>query len=190
MKIYLKYLFLFAAILVLVSRCDESLPTYQMPQNTLALTRVLAGQGTVGEGSIVLNILIKGENLYDEVFQDTVNIEGNVKIWWVRNPEFEANLPINNTQFIPPTPIHGRVMTLAPGGTFSLQLAWFLMLDDGRYLPEYLEYGNTDSNGIQHARPETLRIEVEMTLFQNLGLLQAEPVDFVLNGWRKVNDIR
>ena len=83
---------------VLVSSCDESLPTRIVPQNDLEIARVLIAQQTGPAGIQVLSAFYV-ENMYDETFSGMVNAKGNVRIWWKRRPGFEANLPVReNTQ--------------------------------------------------------------------------------------------
>lgn len=168
--------------------CHETLPPYSAPEHALILKPLIASQGVVGAGTIVVNVLIEGENRYEEVFQDTINVNGNLTIYWEDRPEYIRNIPLNNTQFLDPTPIQGRTLTLDPGEKFSMQVVWFLDTDDGLYIPDSLDYSDRLLNGILYANPETFIMKASMTLFNQLGLLETDPFEFILSGFGKVTE--
>lgn len=174
---------------ILLLNCEETLPPYTLPQETLILKPLIASQGTVGPGIPVINILIQGENQYEEVFQDTVSVKGELIIYWENRPDYIRSIPLNNTQFLEPTPILGRTMTLAPGEIFSMQVVWYLDTDDGLYIPDSLEYSDRLVNGLLYAEPITFVLQANLTLFNQLGLLQSEPFYFVFSGFGRVAEL-
>lgn len=158
---------------VLVSSCDESLPTRIVPQNDLEIARVLIAQQTGPAGIQVLSAFYV-ENMYDETFSGMVNAKGNVRIWWKRRPGFEANLPVReNTQ-----------LRLDPGERHAFEVRWLLRADDGRYLLDHLDFsGNDVRYGVRYARPEDFLLEISVTVFEETGLLTSGPHEFTLQGW-------
>lgn len=172
-----------------VLSCDESLPPYTPPQDVLAITQVFAAQGTINPGIPILNVLITGVNQYEETFEDTVNANGEVRIWWKRHPEFKATLPLSNGHFVPPTPIRGSRLTLDPGDTFHMKTVWYMMSDEGEYLIDLLDYSIDDVRGdFEYARPETLMIEIELMIYRQIGMIRSDPVSFEFTGYRLAHD--
>lgn len=173
--------------MIIFSACDESLPPYEQPQNALAITDVFPAQGLVDPGIEILNIYITGMNLYEETFDDTVNVQGEVRIWWKRHPEITATLPLSNGNFVPPTPIRGSRLTLETNDLFYMKTVWSLYTDDGQYLIDLLNFSAHDVRGdYEYAKTETLVIEVELLVFRQIGMIRAEPVEYEFVGFRRV----
>ena len=183
-------LLLFSCVILfqcLMIACDESLPPYGKPEGTLVITRVLANQGTVGDGFPILNVYIEGLNQYEETFDDTVHVKGEVRIWWKDHPDVYATVSLSNSDFIGETPIQGTRLTLDPGAHFFMQTVWYFYTDDGRYVINLLDYSNEDVRGDwEYARPETFVVEVELLMFHQIGLIQSEPIEIEITGYRRV----
>jgi len=180
----LKDSWLIFLVLLFFLTCDESLPPRIVPQDTLEITAIIANQGA-NAGGIFVAINVFGQNNYEETFQDTVDVKGNIHIWWARKPEIEANVPLDNRHFTKPTRISGNILTLDPGEKFRLEALWYLNLDDGRYLINLLDFSNSSViNGIIIAKPEKFMVEVQLTLYEETGLLRSEPHEFIIEGWK------
>ena len=175
--------YIFVLIIVLVS-CEESLPSRIVPENTLQITKIFIAQEANNDG-IFIAVRIIGENKYVETFQDTVNVEGNIHIWWAKHPDIEANVPLDNRYFVEPTRIQGSILTIDPGGEFHLETRWYLNTDDGRNVIDLLDFSNSPVvGGIVTAAPEKFILEVQLILFKETGLLRSKPQEFVLTGWK------
>lgn len=180
---------IFLLICFLIIACNESLPPYAPPENVLAITQIVATQGTIGSGTPILNMNLIGVNQYEETFEDTINANGEVRIWWQRHPEFSATLPLSNSHFVPPTPIRGSRLILDPGDTFHMKTVWFLISDQGEYLIDLLDYSQSDVRGdFEYARPETLMIEVDLMIYRQIGMIRSDPFAFEFTGYRAVHD--
>lgn len=174
------YIFL---LLIFFFSCEESLPPRISPQNTLEITKVFIAQEA--NGGIFIAVKVIGENKYWETFQDTVNVNGNIHIWWTKHPEIEANVPLGNRNFVEPTRIQGNILTLDPGGEFHLETRWYLNTDDGRNIMDLIDFSNSPVIGeIIIAAPEKFVLEVQLTVFKETGLLRSKPQEFIFTGWK------
>ncbi len=183
MKI-LPYLLIFC--LLLLFSCEETLPPRIVPADTLQIIDVIATQGTDGTGFVIV-ILIIGENVYEETFQDTVSLNGYAHIWWKKRPEIEAHVQLHNYNFTPENKMVGRILTIDPGQKFYIKTRWYLNTDDGENVMEYFTFKPTpDNNGYIHA-PETFIIQVKATIFDQLGFMESDPVELEIKAWRKVD---
>ena len=161
---------------IVASSCGESLPARIEPQGALEIVNVLANQGT-GPGGIHIAIAVDVRNVYEETFAGPVNVRGNIHIWWKKNPEVEANIPIS----------HRANLLLDPGERYFINERWFLMTDDRRDVLDLLDFTNGDIRyGVAYANPELFVLEVKVTLFEETGLLISGPHEFTLQGWRTV----
>ncbi|NQT27445.1 hypothetical protein HQ585_18980 [candidate division KSB1 bacterium] len=167
--------------------CNESLPLYEQPENSLAITRVLASQGLVEPGIPILYIVIEGMNQYEETYDDTVNVQGELRIWWERHPELSATLLLSNANFIPPTPIHGSRLTLDPNQTFAMKTVYYFFSDDGQYIVDLLDYSANDIRGdYQYAKPETFIMKVDLLVYKQIGMISSESTKIEVTGFRRV----
>lgn len=49
-----------------------------------------------------------------------------------------------------------------------------------------LDFSKNDvRSGIQYAEPKVFLLEVQVTLFKEVGLLRSGPHEFILQGWRE-----
>jgi hypothetical protein len=175
--------YIFLSVIFFFS-CEESLPPRIVPQNTLEITEIIANQEANNDG-IFIAVRIIGENKYVETFQDTVNVEGNIHIWWMKHPEIEANVPLDNRYFVEPTRIQGSILTIDPGGEFHLETRWYLNTDDGKNIIDLLDFSHSPVvGGIVTAAPEKFMLEVQLTLFKQTGLLRSKPLEFIFTGWK------
>lgn len=174
--------YIFLSLIFFIS-CEESLPPRIIPENSLAITKIFTAQEA--NGGIFIAVRVIGENKYVETFQDTVNVEGNIHIWWAKHPEIEANVPLDNRHFVAPTRIQGSILILDPGGEFHLETRWYLNTDDGRNILDLLDFSTSPIvGGIVTAAPEKFVLEVQLTVFKETGLLRSKPQEFVLTGWK------
>lgn len=176
---------IFILVLVFFS-CDEALPPRMVPQNTLAITDLIANQ-EAGDGGIFVAIKVVGINRYGETFQDTVKVKGNVHIWWAKRPEIEAHVPLSNRHFKDPTRISGNVLTLDPGEEFHLETFWYCSTDDGTSIIDLLDFSDSPVvDGIVTAAPEKFVLEVQLALFEETGVLRSQPHEFIIKGWKRI----
>ncbi|MCI0493567.1 hypothetical protein L0Z72_01060 [candidate division KSB1 bacterium] len=179
-----KYVWQMLWLLMVLVSCEESLPPRIVPQNTLEITGIIANQEG-GDAGIFVAIKVFGVNRYIETFQDTVKVNGNIHIWWARKPEIEANVPLSNRHFTDPTRISGSVLTLDPGEEFHLETLWYLNTDDGNNIIDLLDFSNSPViGGIVTAAPEKFVLEVQLTLFNETGLLRSKLHEFIITGWK------
>ena len=182
-----KITFIFVVILcALISlTCDESLPTRIFPDRVLAVEVSFVEQLPDREalpGSQLVHTRLTGENVYDEVFQDPVNIKGSLTIWWKRLPRYYRTIELGELNISTPDLIHGSRMTLLPGQKFSMDVFWNIKTDDSLYLPFKMNFARTGqrlcSPNVICADPEVFVIESSVTIFDRLGWITIPAKEF------------
>lgn len=175
--------------LILSISCQESLPTYVAPRNVLSL-RVGAieqlNDHLAPPGNQKVKMTIDGENTFNEVFEDTVNFKGSVRIWWQRKPELYKTIFLSQKNLSDPTLVQNDKMMLVPGQHFSMDIVWNLRADDGEYLPAEMDYVNLrqrycDPN-VRCSNPETFVVEVSLNVYDRLGYIAAPAAQFTFIG--------
>lgn len=173
------------ALSLLVLSCDERLPTYVAPANVLALRVTTIEQLNdhfAPPGNQEVHLVIVGENVHDEVFQDTVDFRGSVRIWWKRKPGRFKTIFLSEKNLTDRTLVHNRKMLLVPGQQFSMDVLWNLRSDDGIYLPSEMDFlkfrqRSCDPN-VHCATPEEFVVEVSLNVFDRLGYIGAPAKEF------------
>ena len=161
---------------VAASSCGESLPARIEPQGTLEIDHLLATQGT-GPGGIHIAIAVDVRNQYEETFAGQVDVTGNIHIWWKKNPQIEANIPVRER----------ANLLLDPGERHIINVRWLLLTDDREDVLDMLDYSGGDVRyGVAYARPEVFVMEVKLTVFEEIGLLTAGPHEFTVQGWEVI----
>ena len=174
-------LFSYILLLLATTSCDESLPPYEKPENLLTIDRIEIIQGSYSlSGNYQVQFFIFGKNQFDEPFSDTVEINGTVAIWCKSRPDLFATLRLNNSNFGPNTNLFGSILTLDPGEEFEFRATWDSVTDEEEYFPDLFNL----SRRMTVASPDEREfyVQVEITLFQEIGLLKSDPVLFIYNG--------
>lgn len=172
-------------LIILTFSCSENLPVYEMPQNVMALevTKVEQLNDHVAPPNRpMVHIVLVGENIFDEVFYDSVNIEGSMRIWWKRKPKRFRTLYLTEKNLSDRSLIRNGRMMLLPGQRFSLETYWDVKTDDGMWLVSEMDFSYTmrrycDYNVIC-ATPEDFVIEVTLKVYDRLGYITAPPKEF------------
>ncbi len=178
------------ALLALASlRCKETLPTYQDPKNVLALKVTLIEQlndRLAPPGRQAVHAVLEAENVFDEVFYDSVNVSGAVRIWWKRRPVRFKTIVLSQSNLQNRDLIANGKIMLLPGQKISLDLYWNLRSDDGIYLPHEMNFAFLrrricDFN-VACADPEEFVLEASLKIYDRLGFIQAPPTSFMFTG--------
>ncbi len=178
-----------AGLLVFLAACNESLPTYAPPQNVLALRVTTVEQlndHVAPPGRQEVHLVVVGENVHDEVFQDTVDIRGSMLIWWKRKPDRFRTILLSEQNLSDRTLVHNRKMLLTPGQQFSMDVVWNLRTDDGIYLVSEMDFTKLrqrycDPN-VRCANPEEFVVEVSLNVYNRLGYIAAPSKEFTFVG--------
>lgn len=181
---------LFAAALACLSlSCNESLPTYEDPQNVLALKVTLIEQlndRIAPPGRQVVHVVLEAENIHDEVFFDSVNIGGAVRIWWKRKPVRFRTMLLTEDNLLDHDLISNGKIMLLPGQKVALDLYWNLRTDEGIYLPREMNFAflrrRVCDYNVACADPEEFVLEASLKIFDRLGVVQAPVNSFVFTG--------
>lgn len=187
-NIYFRNALLPTAILctaLLSLTCSEALPVYEAPASVMALevTKVEQLNDHVAPPHRPsVHIVLVGENIFDEVFYDSVNIRGAIRIWWKRKPTRYRTIYLTEKNLTDRSLIRNNRMMLLPGQRFSLETYWDLKSDNGMSLLSEMDFSYAmrrycDFNVIC-ANPEDFVIEVSLNVFDRLGYVSATPKEF------------
>jgi hypothetical protein len=173
-------------IFVIVSwSCKESLPVRVFPDKVISVQVASVDQlndHLAPPGRQKVHIVVMGENIYDEVFWDTVNIKGSMRIWWKRKPERYRTLYLTEKNLTDRNLIANRRMLLLPGQTFSLETTWDMKNDWGLYLPSEMDFLNLQSRSCDYnvacGNSEEFVIELTLNIYDRLGYLTATAKQF------------
>ncbi len=174
------------AIPALVSlSCDEQLPTRVFPDKVLSMQVTIAEQlpdHLAMPGRQVVHIRITGQNIYDDVFQDQVDITGTMTIWWKRLPRYYRTVALTAHSMSNPDLIHGGKLTLLPGESFSMDVYWNLKGDDSLYFPHRMNWSESFnrlcSPNVLCGTAETFVIESSVQIFARIGVITVPPAEF------------
>ena len=168
--------------------CEETLPAYVFPQNVLSfqVTGIEQLNDRVAPPtSMVVHIKLVGKNIYDEVFQDSVDVKGAMRIWWKRFPFQYRTLYLDEKNFSDRSLIHDGRLTLVPGQQFSMDVYWNCKTDDSTYLPpKMIEqslpplYPKQCGDNVLCGEPEQFIVETTVTIYNRIGVLLAPPGEF------------
>ncbi|MBI4810250.1 MAG: hypothetical protein HY800_02155 [Ignavibacteriales bacterium] len=175
------------ALLIFLSfSCEESLPVYILPNKVIEIkvTKVEQLNDHIAPPNRPLvHIVIQGENIYDEVFWDSVDIKGSMRIWWKRKPVRYRTIYLTEKNLTDRTLIYNRKMMLLPGQRFSLDVYWNVRTDDGIFLPNEMDFAYLIRRYCEHnvacGSPEDFVIEVSLNIYNRLGYLIAPVKEFI-----------
>ncbi len=168
--------------------CNETLPVYTSPTNILAInvtTIEQLGDRAAPPGHQAVRIDVTGKNIFDEVFQDSVDIKGSVRIWWKRKPQRFRTIYLTEKNFKEKALLSNDKLLLVPGQQFTLETVWNMKTDDSLYLAtdsemDFSFYRKRPYCGenIKCAEPEEFIIETSVNIYDRLGYIAAPPVSF------------
>ncbi|HTK81806.1 MAG TPA: hypothetical protein VL633_05900 [Bacteroidota bacterium] len=171
--------------------CNEKLPVYVAPTNILSLYVSKVEQlndRQAPPGHQAVHIQLTGENIFDEVFQDSVDIKGSLRIWWKRKPDRFRTMYLTLQNFTSRDLIHSGRMLLLPGQRFTVDAIWDLKTDDSIYVahPNEMNYTYPDERicdyNIVCSDPEGFVVESSLNVYDRLGYIVASPKDFTVIG--------
>lgn len=168
--------------------CNESLPVYSPPTNILALRvstiEQLSDRAAPPPSRQAVRIVFTGQNIHDEVFQDSIDIKGSVRIWWKRKPQRFRTMYLAEANFKEKNLISSGKLLLVPGQQITLETIWNLKSDDSVYLPNDMNYRNLRSRpfcgpNLKCADPEEFIVEAAASIYNRIGYISAPPASFV-----------
>jgi hypothetical protein len=185
-----------AAFLVVMAGqgCNESLPVYEEPQNVLQLRVVDVEQlndHVAPPGHQAVRIVLRGTNVFDEPFLDSVRFRGTMRISWIRQPFRSKTILLTEKDLSDPSMIAKGKMLLVPTQSFSMEVIWDMRTDDGIYLPYFMNFAwltrRICAPNIACADPEDFLVETTLRVYDRLGELQAPPEEFTFVGRTRIN---
>jgi len=182
-KIIIACCFLLAAFSAL--SCDETLPAYEAPTNFLSLASESFQQlnsHVAPPGSQMMRIVYTCENIFDEVFQDSVNVHGTLRITWKRKPVRTRTMYLTISNMRERDLISNGKLLLTPGQSVSFETFWNLKGDDSLYFPVEMNFNNNRQRkcgpNIACADPEEFLIEGSVNVYDRVGFLTAQRDSF------------
>lgn len=176
--------FVLALLSFLSMSCQESLPAYKFPDRILSLRVTLVEQvndRVAPPGNQLVHFQLTGENIYDDIFQDSVDVQGTMRIWWKRKPTRFRTIYLTEKNFSNRSLIQDRRLTLLPGQQFTMDAFWNVKDDDSVYLPGmdmiYQPVHVCDPN-VSCGDPEIFVVECSVSVYDRIGFIPAAPVEF------------
>ncbi len=178
------------ALAALVSlSCNEKLPVYVEPTNILALKVTRTEQlndRAAPPGNQMERIVFSCENIFDEVFQDSVDIKGSLRIWWKRKPTRVRTIYITMANLRERDLISNGKLLLTPGQSVSFETLWNLKGDDSLYFPTEMNFAFLRKRQCWYntacSDPEEFVVEASLTLYDRLGVQNAPEASFIFVG--------
>jgi hypothetical protein len=171
---------LIAGAALLGLSCHETLPDYHSPGNVLTVTTYSYEQlndHVAPPNHPLVHIVVTCQNIHDEVFWDSVDVHGTMRIWWKRKPSRFRTLPITDKNFSDRSLIHNGKLLLVPGQTFSLDCYWDMRTDYGMFVPEEMDWTNPNQKycaaNVYCAPAEIFVVEVTLNVYDRLGSVTA-----------------
>ncbi len=170
--------------------CNEELPTYHFPEHVMTLSVPLAEQMSIRvapPGYQKAHVVLVVKNDFDEVFYDSVRVAGSVRIWWKRLPNRYVTLDVGKENMTNPSLIQNGKLMLLPGQSFTLNLFWDLKSVDSVYLPYEMDYTFATLRRVCNynvicSDPEEFVVEASLNVYDKLGVIAAQPVEFTFVG--------
>ncbi len=180
----------FAAVMALSWSCNESLPTYNFPANVMNLNVVLAEQMSIRvapPGYQRSQIVLEAQNVFDEVFYDSVDIRGSIRIWWKRQPQRYVTLTLTADNLSNPSLIQNGKLMLLPGQKITMTAFWDMKSSDSVYLPYEMDFTYATLKRVCNynvicSDPEVFVVESSLTIYDKLGAIVAAPVEYTFVG--------
>ena len=188
---------LFALVSVLSLTCKESLPTYVFPPNIMSFkvgTIEQLSNRLARPGHQAVHMVLVGRNTFDEVFEDSVDIRGSVRIWWKRKPRRFRTIYLSEQNLVDRGLVsHGKMMLL-PGQEFGLDLTWNMRSDDSLYLPSEMVFAferreRVCDYSVVCSDPEAFVVEASISVYNRIGYVQAPAREFTFIGTLCINTI-
>ncbi|MFI5250932.1 MAG: hypothetical protein ACHQQQ_00750 [Bacteroidota bacterium] len=178
-------LIIFFALVAL--RCHESLPTYVFPSNVIGIQVLQINQvsdQTLPPQHQLIHIRLTGQNIYDVVFQDSIDLKGTLRIWMEQNPTLYRTYTLTYANLKEKYLVHDGKMTLLPGQKFTMDFVWNLRTDDGIFVGDKMNMvrGTLRNCGpnIICTDPYNFIVESSLNVYDRLGVLTADPISFQL----------
>ncbi len=180
---------LFPVMIITSLSCNETLPDYHSPGNVLAVSTYSYEQlndHIAPPNRPLVHFVVMCQNVHDEVFWDSVDVKGTMRIWWKRKPSRVRTLPISITNLTDRTIIRNGKLLLVPGQQFTLDFYWNLKSDYGLFLVEEMDWSNPTRKycapNVYCAPPEIFVVEVSLNIYDRLGAVSAPPREVTIIG--------
>ena len=174
--------------------CDETLPAYVAPTNFLALkveTVQTLNAHVAPPGEQLVRIVCSCANIFDEVFQDSINVHGTLHITWKRKPVRDRTIYITLSDMRERNLISNGKLLLTPGQSVSFESFWNLKGDDSLYFPQEMNWANlrkrTCGTNTACSDPEEFVIDATLNLYDRVGNLIAPTQSFIFVGTTYIN---
>ncbi len=180
----------FLAVVMVSWSCNESLPTYHFPADVMSLNVILAEQMSIRvapPGYQKSQFVVEAENTFDEVFYDSVDIRGSIRVWWKRQPQRYVTLPLTIDNLANPSLIQNGKLLLMPGQKLTMTAIWDMKSSDSVYLPYEMDYTYATLKRVCNynvicSDPEVFVVETTLLIYDKLGVVTAPPVEYTFVG--------
>lgn len=160
---------------MLMSSCDESLPTRQDPSNLFAAQVHPYYNYTPFANNVVIDLI--AVNNFDETLSNRAGVDGSLVITSLRDTSVHKTIELSLSNLIRGKydPVKG-ILTIDPGDTVVLEAVWDFTEDAGASLTQDFFHYNIDPACRQRemADPESFAVSARSKLYANLGYAHAQ----------------
>ena len=181
--------FLIVVFALISLRCEEALPTYVAPQNVMDFKVVTAESLPIRlapPGRQAYHFNLVAENTFNEVFEDSVDIVGSMRIWWVDRPQFFRTYPLTIRSINEKDLIRNGRLLLLPGQKISIDIYWDMKTDSNFNVISKMNFTRPLQRlcytAVACSDPELFMVEASINIFDKLGYITAEPKLFQVVG--------
>ena len=176
--------------------CKESLPEYVFPANIMSFqvgTIEQLSNRLARPGHQAVHMVLVARNTFDEVFEDSVNIKGSVRIWWKRKPRRFRTMYLSEQNLVDPSLVAAGKMLLLPGQQIGLDLTWDMRTDDSLYVPSEMNFNFETREwqcdySVVCSDPEVFVVEASISVYDKIGLVPAAAREFTFIGTLCINN--
>jgi hypothetical protein len=129
--------------------CDDPLPVYTEPEKVVALTlypeiipEISYSHSDVNDVNIInvyfspsrYRIDIEAKNIFEDVLQGDIDIQGKVTIWSDRDTSITSTINVTRSNLISVSMVNGDILTIRVGQSVWLSVFWNYRLDNGKWV--------------------------------------------------------
>lgn len=188
--------------LLAVSGCEETLPVYQPPEHVLAtsLYQNLSFKDLYGadwdvidfsappQSGLLRTFYVALVNEYEETFEDSVDITGDLRLWFEGSQYVGAVIPIRtNSPWVAVVTygmIRANMFRIFPGDTFLVKVVWDGNLTDGT--PAWVRAQHkiassvllSPTEQVNTTSPVEIRAEARLRVFKRMQTIPTNELNF------------
>jgi hypothetical protein len=189
--------FLFLSILSLTFlslSCDESLPPRDDPADYFKSDFYIVPQINIHTDEIWVDIYFVIHNTYSETFSDTASFDGDVTIYWLKDPTIKKTFPIQvkniyigshydtatSTTIASQTRYNSstKILTIPGGDSVNFRLRWNYISDSSYFIPDTFHYSMDIEKNQFLSDAESFSFKAKVQLYNQKSYIHSREIIF------------